>query len=301
MESDTPSREATHSGSWYNANPSKLSRELSTYLSSASKNPNYNKLKSIIVPHAGYRYCAPTASEAFININPANYDRIFVLGPSHHVAFPGVGLTPFSVFETPFGNINVDIDVIKELSGDKEHLFSTLPEEVDENEHSIEMELPFLKMIYGSDNFKLVPLMVGRTNLEMNRKIAESLQKYYDDPKSLFVISSDFCHWGKRFGFTYYDKSQGKIWESTEKLDKMAMEIIGRMDPNEFNEYFIKYKNTICGRSPISIVLCNIEKYKQTFTDKKVSFDLAAYSQSERITDMNDSSVSYAAGVNFIE
>ena len=63
-----------------------------------------------------------------------------------------------------------------------------------------------------------------------------------EDPKTLFVISSDFCHWGQRFGYTFYDKSKGQIWESTEFLDKKAMEIIGRMDPKEFNEYFIKYK-----------------------------------------------------------
>ena len=31
------------------------------------------------------------------------------------------------------------------------------------------------------------------------------LAPYFDDPSSLFVISSDFCHWGSRFSYNYYD------------------------------------------------------------------------------------------------
>ena len=45
------------------------------------------------------------------------------------------------------------------------------------------------------------------------------LGPYLDDPANLFVISSDFCHWGKRFQFTFYDKSkvrrgegEGRLW-----------------------------------------------------------------------------------------
>lgn len=48
----------------------------------------------------------------------------------------------------------------------------------------------------------------------------EIFAKYLADPQNLFVISSDFCHWGSRFRYTYYDKSAGPIWKSIEKLDK---------------------------------------------------------------------------------
>lgn len=36
------------------------------------------------------------------------------------------------------------------------------------------------------------------------------LGPYLDDPSNLFIISSDFCHWGSRFNYTFYDKSQ--VW-----------------------------------------------------------------------------------------
>ena len=34
------------------------------------------------------------------------------------------------------------------------------------------------------------------------------LSVYLDDPSNLFVISSDFCHWGEGFRYTPYDAVQ---------------------------------------------------------------------------------------------
>lgn len=48
---------------------------------------------------------------------------------------------------------------------------------------------------------------------------------YLADPQTLFVISSDFCHWGQRFRYTYHDKSHGQIYKSIENLDKTVSSI----------------------------------------------------------------------------
>jgi len=34
------------------------------------------------------------------------------------------------------------------------------------------------------------------------------LAPYLEDPSNCFIISSDFCHWGKRFGFTFHQQDQ---------------------------------------------------------------------------------------------
>ena len=122
----------------------------------------------------------------------------------------------------------------------------------------------------------------------------------YKDPQTLFVISSDFCHWGKRFRFTYYDEAYNEVWKSTEHLDKMALEIIKDLNAKKLDEYFKKYKNTICGRNSISVLLCMIEQYKEEFKEKEVMFDCAGYTQSNKVKDMEGSSVSYAAAVNYV-
>lgn len=51
------------------------------------------------------------------------------------------------------------------------------------------------------------------------------------DPKTVFVVSSDFCHWGPNFDFQYYDKSKGAIWQSIEALDKEGAQFIENQDP----------------------------------------------------------------------
>jgi predicted class III extradiol MEMO1 family dioxygenase len=62
--------------------------------------------------------------------------------------------------------------------------------------------------------------MIGSLAPEVEQMYGEIFAKYLADPQNLFVISSDFCHWGSRFRYTHYDKSAGPIWKSIEKLDK---------------------------------------------------------------------------------
>ena len=45
------------------------------------------KLKAIIGPHAGFTYSGPNAAWAYKNINPKDYERVVLLGPSHSLPF----------------------------------------------------------------------------------------------------------------------------------------------------------------------------------------------------------------------
>ena len=292
-------RPASHSGSWYQNSPKLLSQEISQYISSAKKLQNQGYVKSIIVPHAGYRFCGETMAQSFININPNNYDRIVILGPSHHEYFQGCGLTSFEKFDTPFGAINVDNNSIKKLVK-KSNIFFEISKSIDINEHSIEMELPFLKQIFNDKEFSIIPIIVGDNNYETNKKIAEILYELYMDKKTLFVISSDFCHWGRNFGYTYYDKNFNNIWESIQDLDKQALDIIKEINSEKLEKYFKKTKNTICGRNPISIILSIVEKYKNEHKNENIEFINAGYAQSNKVKSIYEASVSYAAAVNYI-
>jgi AmmeMemoRadiSam system protein B len=101
----------------------KLSKELNKYLSASEQFEDYQSLKSIIVPHSGLVYGGPVAAKAFINVNPDNYDRVVILGPSHYEYFTGGALTSFEKFESPFGNVNVDTTTIKNLLVDSKNFF----------------------------------------------------------------------------------------------------------------------------------------------------------------------------------
>lgn len=74
------------------------------------------------------------------------------------------------------------------------------------------------------DQFTIIPIMVGVLSLEREAEFGQILAPYLADPQNLFVISSDFCHWGNRFRYTHYDESEGPIYKSIEKLDKEVFE-----------------------------------------------------------------------------
>ena len=49
------------------------------------------------------------------------------------------------------------------------------------------------------DNFKIVSIIVGDVSLDHAKKYAKVLEPLLADPHTVFVVSSDFCHWGSRF------------------------------------------------------------------------------------------------------
>ena len=69
------------------------------------------------------------------------------------------------------------------------------------------------------DNFTVVPILVGSLSPDKEVKYGRIFAKYLADPSNLFIISSDFCHWGQRFRYTEYDETKGQIHESIKALD----------------------------------------------------------------------------------
>ena len=62
--------------------------------------------------------------------------------------------------------------------------------------------------------------MVGEIPEHKYRKYAELLLPLFLDEKTVFVISSDFCHWGQDFQFTHQFPDEPIIHKSIEKLDR---------------------------------------------------------------------------------
>lgn len=97
-----------------------------------------------------------------------------------------------------------------------------MSQKTDEDEHSIEMQLSYVAKVMEKKrgSFKIVPVMVGGISSDKEKMYGQLFAKYFLNERVLFVISSDFCHWGDRFDYTYYDQKHGEIWRSIEDLDK---------------------------------------------------------------------------------
>lgn len=283
-------RRASHAGSWYSSSPNELNQELTSWLNQAKF--THGPAKAIISPHAGYSYCGATAAYAFKHIVPDNIDTVFILGPSHHVRLNGCALTKTVEYETPLYNLIIDQELNKELYDTGK--FELMNQKTDEDEHSIEMQLSYVAKVMESKqgNYKIVPVMVGGINSEKEKMYGQLFAKYFLNPRVLFVISSDFCHWGERFDYTFYDQKHGEIWKSIEDLDKQGMDLIEKLNPENFKKYLNSTGNTICGRHPISVLLNIVESLKGT---PGCDLRFTHYAQSSHCKRQRDSSVSYAS------
>ncbi|KAH1173324.1 hypothetical protein KIL84_017163 [Mauremys mutica] len=285
-------REASHAGSWYTASGPQLNAQLEGWLSQvqSTKRP----ARAIIAPHAGYTYCGSCAAHAYKQVDPTITRKIFILGPSHHVPLSRCALSSVEIYRTPLYDLRIDQKIYGELW--KTGMFERMSLQTDEDEHSIEMHLPYTAKAMEShkDEFTIVPVLVGALSESKEQEFGKLFSKYLADPSNLFVVSSDFCHWGQRFRYSYYDESQGEIYRSIEHLDKMGMSIIEQLDPVSFSNYLKKYHNTICGRHPIGVLLNAITELQKN--GMNMSFSFLNYAQSSQCRNWQDSSVSYAAG-----
>ncbi|EFO99760.1 CRE-TAG-253 protein [Caenorhabditis remanei] len=290
-------RSASHAGSWYSGNQRDLDRQLTKWLDSAGE--RFGTARALISPHAGYSYCGETAAYAFKQIVPSAVERVFILGPSHVVALNGCAITTCSKYRTPLGDLIVDQKVTEDLRATRH--FDLMDRRDEESEHSIEMQLPFIAKVMGpTRRYTIVPVLVGSLPGSRQQTYGNIFAHYMEDPKNLFVISSDFCHWGDRFSFSPFDRNSNlPIFEQITNMDKQGMAAIETLNPTVFNDYLKKTQNTICGRNPILIMLQAAEHFRLS-NNHTHEFKFLHYTQSNKVRSPSDSSVSYASGVLFV-
>jgi AmmeMemoRadiSam system protein B len=135
---------------------------------------------------------------------------VFLLGPSHHHYTRGCLLSPHDSYATPLGPAPIDTGVYQELLATGQ--FEVMTPGVDEAEHSLELHLPYIVEVMKGRPFTLVPIMIGAVSGGSEARYGGLLAPYLDDPDNLFVVSSDFCHWGSRFSYTFYEKDAVRWW-----------------------------------------------------------------------------------------
>ncbi|EDO06391.2 Memo-like family protein [Babesia bovis T2Bo] len=285
-------RRSIHAGSWYSNDAEILTEQIDQALSQAVE-PFGSALKYIISPHAGYAYSLKTAGMSYGIIDTKKVNTVFILGPSHHLPLKGCAVDVSSTLQTPFGELQVDNDITTELLKGK--CFKELSKRNSEEEHSIEMQLPILHYVANksnADHIKVVPIVVGYMLNEGLEDVGQALLPYFEKEDTIFVISSDFCHFGKRFGFTRtgFEDQDMPIWKAIESLDLDGVKLIVEHDLEGFLAYLRKTKNTICGRHPIEVLLKLISMSQLKITSKMLS-----YTQSSKCSERSDSSVSYCS------
>ena len=188
-------RPAAAAGTFYPASPVALNEQLdqllAQYRSEAISNSAPAEVlppKCLIVPHAGYVYSGPTAALAYNALadGAQAIDRVVLLGLSHRVFFRGIATSSAQKFATPLGDIELDRASLAPLI---EEGCITENDSAHEEEHSLEVQLPFLQRLLGS--FKLIPLATGECETQ---DVAALLVRLWGSNNTLVVVSSDLSH-----------------------------------------------------------------------------------------------------------
>ena len=278
-------REPALAGSWYPEGRARLIAAAHLLMRVASPGTAApGKPVALVVPHAGWNYSGPVAGTAFRLLKPGDFERVVVMGPSHHQAFRGYALDDGRAYRTPAGTIPLCEGVHTALQGGEAR---AVPDALGP-EHSVEIELPFLQAALG--RFCLVPIVVGETSAEDERAFAARLAKL-DDGHTLFVFSSDFSHYGPRFDYQPFGPLSAETLKKIRALNERAVTLLAEVDAAGFRSYLQETGNTICGRNGLATLL----ELLPLVAPKATPLTLAHYASTDIPGTQDDSAVSYVA------
>jgi MEMO1 family protein len=246
---------------------------------------------AIITPHAGHEWSGDAAGHLYRLLAGeagAAITRVILIGPSHYAAFRGASILPVGAFATPLGDVPLDAEVVRALQAAPDFVSA---DSAQRQEHSLEIQLPFLQRVLRHP-FRIVPILVSRSDPAGWKRIAAAIAPFVDD-HTLILISSDFTHFGSRFGYLPF---RGDLDLNLRRLDKGALVPIVAIDPAALARYADSTDITVCGIQPIEILLETLRRPGLTKRWHGVpEARVLEYYRSADRTGEFDGSVSYAA------
>jgi hypothetical protein len=273
-------RPAVVAGFWYPGDKA----QLGTYVDALLNGENHadgtpGQVCALIAPHAAYRYSGAVAGDAYRLVRGRKFNRVLLLGPSHHAGFHGLSIADVTRYETPLGGIPLDLVAIKRLRASS---LVTADPTAHRQEHSLEMQLPLLQRAL-QPGWKLVPVLVGQLLQEDYPAAAVLLRPLLDD-NTLVVVSSDFTHYGPRFGYLPFPDDEDTA-ARLEALDSGSLGYILDKNPQGFLDYKHRTGTTICGYQPVTLLL--------HLLPADCMGELVTYATSGQLTGDFENSVSY--------
>ena len=268
-------------GSWYPGKPEVLRKAIEGFLEQAVAPAFDGQPVGLIVPHAGYIYSGLTAAHAFKVLQGRQFARVIVLSPSHQPYRQPLLTTGHDSYATPLGLVPVDREALKKLNA---LLYDDGGPELAsvrrDQEHSLEIELPFLQTILP-EGFGLIPLMMVDQSASLVRLLSAALVKlirsFPQDENTLMVASSDLSH--------FYSERVAN------RLDGNLAQAVREFELETFYRHKQQGEMEACGLAPIATVLqtCHLLGADQV--------SIADYRTSAAVTGDRSSVVGYLSAI----
>lgn len=269
-------RRARYAGSWYDDDPVALRAMISDSLANADPGHGEHRPIAAILPHAGLYYASRGIAGCFTRLIDDPPKSFVIIAPSHYHHIPADILVSTRAVraETPLGPIPLFTCDPDTFAGDL-----VIDEEAIAIEHAVEMFLPYIAYLgslqderaaAGDGVPRSVPkvalLLISSVNTAHSvRKLADGLIAWLGEGSlkgkdRCVIASSDFTHYGARFGYRPFGPATGKAWETVARhvkdLDMMIAAALARGDYEQALSLHqeINPSPTICGFAPALIV-----------------------------------------------
>lgn len=260
-------RKPAVAGYFYQASPTKLKDQVRRFV---EPDVQRNKALGILAPHAGFIYSGAVAGAAYSRVI---FPDIFVLiGPNHTGMGSPVSVFPDGKWEMPNGDVEIDAQLAKSIV-DKSR-YATEDYNAHAGEHSIEVQLPFMQ--YFITDFKIVPITMMSTGLEVCRELGHAISTAIQETKKdvLIVASSDMTHYESAI--------------SAKEKDQRAIDRVLALDPAGLHDTVKDYGITMCGFAPAVTMLYAANDLRATMAT------LVKYMNSGDVSGDYDQVVGYA-------
>lgn len=220
-------------GSFYDANPERLSQQVKEFSTSTGK----VKAIGIMAPHAGLIYSGPVAGQVYSAIEPP--ESFVLLGPNHTGLGARLAIMEAGKWEIPTALVEIDQELAKKIMADAPELSPDTAAHM--REHSLEVQLPFI--VHSAPGAKIVPIAIMGANLEALMKLGKSIAKVIQGIEYPVTISasSDMSHF-------LPDKE-------ARKKDRMAIDRVLALDPNGLYNIVRSEDISMCGVLPTVVML----------------------------------------------
>jgi AmmeMemoRadiSam system protein B len=227
-------RRSVIAGSWYPGTEGQLRKTVQGYLDNVEKEKLGGELIGLISPHAGYIYSGQTAAYAYKQLEGSSYEAVTVISPVHHMPLGRFAVTSAAAYETPLGLVKLDGELVGALE-EKVRINQVSHED----EHSLEIQLPFLQAALG--DFGLLPVMIREASFKDGEKLGTALAEVLRDKKALVVASTDLSH--------LYD------YNEVVRRDKVVVDAIASFDMARIKKALSPRDCSVCGRIPVYAML----------------------------------------------
>jgi AmmeMemoRadiSam system protein B len=204
-------------------------------------------VQALVSPHAGYMFSGPAAAHGFVALAEDGVpETAVILGPSHSAAARTAAISLASGWRTPLGEVAVDVELGNALIQATSLLVAD--EYAHMEEHSLEVQVPFLQFVYGDRTPKICPICIrSHPSDPLDRLIPDVeelgsvLAKTLGGRRAVLIASSDFSH---RIPHAH-----------AQRQDKLALDQILALDPAGLLRAVAKHHISTCGPIPVAIAL----------------------------------------------